>query len=94
VDRREAAGALEREPNEAAAARLTDPAGRSRNTFRSGRKQRATKRGYPDSKRRNPMITPRATLSERLALLFGGGTLLAVLSAEVAFAGWLFMQNI
>jgi hypothetical protein len=40
------------------------------------------------------MITPRATLSERLALLFGGGTLLAVLSAEVAFAGWLFMQNI
>jgi hypothetical protein len=40
------------------------------------------------------MHTPRATLSERLALLFGGGTLLAVLSAEVVFAGWLFMQNI
>ncbi len=36
--------------------------------------------------------SPEVTLLERLGLFFGGGALLMMVSAEVAFMGWLFLR--
>ncbi len=41
------------------------------------------------AKRRN---TPDVTLLERVGLLLGGGALLGMASAEIAFMGWLFLR--
>src|SRR5688572_18331288 len=41
---------------------------------------------------KTPRKLPEVTLLERLGLFFGGGALLMMGSAEVAFVGWLFLR--
>ena len=41
---------------------------------------------------KTPRKLPEVTLLERLGLFFGGGALLMMVSAEVAFMGWLFLR--
>jgi hypothetical protein len=37
-------------------------------------------------------MAKRATRAERIGLILGGGVLLAVLSAEITFVGWLWLR--
>ena len=40
----------------------------------------------------NPRKTPEVTMMERVGLVVGGGALLVMASAEIAFMGWLFLR--